>query len=94
MLQICVTCANGCTSLVNLPLLASSKVTDFYYAFYKCTSLSDESLNNILAMCANTTNHASTKTLSYIGLTSDQAAKCTTLSNYEAFTAAGWTTGY
>ena len=85
---------NGCTSLVNLPLLASSKVTDFYHTFYKCTSLSDESLNNILAMCANTTNHVSTKTLSYIGLTSDQATKCTTLSNYSAFTAAGWTTGY
>ena len=34
------------------------------------------------------------KTLKYIGLTSAQANKCKTLSNYSAFTAAGWTTGY
>lgn len=62
--------------------------------FYNCIKLSDESLNNILAMCANATSYTDTKTLERIGLTSEQATKCTTLSNYSAFTAAGWTTGY
>ncbi|MGN1301209.1 MAG: hypothetical protein ACI4U9_01605 [Clostridia bacterium] len=34
------------------------------------------------------------KTLKYLGLTSTQATICTTLSNYQAFLDAGWTTGY
>ena len=83
----------NCTNLTTIPQLNTSSVTNMYNMFYGCTSLSDESLNNILAMCANT-NHISTKILAYIGLTSDQANKCKTLSNYSAFTAAGWTTGY
>ena len=62
--------------------------------FYNCMGLSDDSLNNILTMCINATSYTSTKTLKYIGLASALATKCTTLSNYEAFTAAGWTTGY
>ena len=85
---------SGCTNLTTIPLLNTSSVTSMQSMFYNCTSLSDESLNNILAMCANATSYTSTKTLKYIGLTSDQATKCTTLSNYSAFTAAGWTTGY
>ena len=62
--------------------------------FSGCTSLSDESLNNILAMCKNATAYTDTKTLKYIGLTPEQANKCKTLSNYQAFLNAGWTTGY
>ena len=85
---------SGCTSLTEIPLLNTGKVTKMQSMFIGCTSLSDESLNNILAMCANATSYTSTKTLKYIGLTSDQATKCTTLSNYSAFTSAGWTTGY
>ena len=83
-----------CTNLTTIPLLNTSKVTGMMDMFKDCTSLSDESLNNILAMCANATSYAKTKTLKYIGLTSEQATKCTTLSNYSAFTSAGWTTGY
>ena len=50
-------------------------------------------------MCTNATKIESSyktlqKTLSVIGLTSEQANRCKTLSNYSAFTAAGWTTGY
>ena len=45
-------------------------------------------------MCANATSYTGTKTLAYIGLTSAQANKCKSLSNYSAFIAAGWTTGY
>lgn len=83
-----------CTNLTNIPLLNTSSVTTMNAMFSSCTSLSDESLNNILAMCANATSYTGTKTLAQIGLTSEQATKCTTLSNYQAFLNAGWTTGY
>ena len=56
--------------------------------------LTDESLNNIMATMLTATAYIGTKTLSHTSLTSEQATKCTTLSNYSAFTAAGWTTGY
>lgn len=84
----------GCSNLTTVPLLNTSKVTNMQDMFTSCTSLSGESLNNILAMCANATSYTSTKTLKYIGLISEQANKCKTLSNYSAFTSAGWTTGY
>ena len=87
---------NGCTNLTTIPLLDTSKVSNMREMFTNCTSLSDESLNNILAMCVNAikVTSSSSKTLKSIGLTSEQATKCTTLSNYSTFTAAGWTTGY
>lgn len=84
----------SCTNLTTIPLLDTSSVTNMQYMFEGCTSLSDESLNNILAMCTNATSYTGTKTLKYIGLTSAQATKCKSLSNYSAFTSAGWTTGY
>lgn len=83
-----------CTNLTTIPLLDTSKVTNMTNMFNNCTNLTDESLNNILAMCANATSYTGTKTLKYMSLIEEQATKCTTLSNYEAFTAAGWTTGY
>ena len=84
----------NCTKLTSIPLLDTSNVANMYSMFSNCPNLSDESLNNILAMCTNATKITSNKTLSRIGLTSDQATRCQSLSNYEAFTAAGWTTGY
>ena len=84
----------GCTNLVDVPLLDTSNNTSFFDTFEKCTSLSEESLNNILMMCTNAAKITSDKTLKYLGLTSEQATKCTTLSNYSTFTSAGWTTGY
>ena len=83
----------NCKKLTTIPLLNTSKVTSMGSMFQYCPNLSDESLNNILAMCTNAVK-ATNKTLSRIGLTRDQATRCTTLSNYSAFTAAGWTTGY
>ena len=63
--------------------------------FDSCPSLNNTSLNNILAMCINVTRIPSNKkTLRHIGLTQAQAQVCTTLSNYQAFVNAGWTTGY
>ena len=82
-----------CDILMTIPLLNTSNVTNMSSMFQYCPNLSDESLNNILAMCTNAVK-VTNKKLNYIGLTRDQATKCTTLSNYSAFTAAGWTTGY
>ena len=85
---------SGCTNLVTVPVLNTSSVDTMGVAFENCPNLSDESLNNIMQMCINAVSYTRTKTLAYIGLTEEQAQTCATLSNYEAFTAAGWTTGY
>lgn len=61
--------------------------------FYNCIKFSDESLDNILAMCINA-KKIKNKTLANIGLSPIQAEICKTLSNYSAFTSAGWATGY
>lgn len=84
---------SGCTNLVTVPVLNTSSIDTMGVAFENCPNLSDESLNNIMQMCISATN-VSTKTLAYIGLTSDQATKCTTLSNWQACVSSGWTTGY
>lgn len=86
----------NCTALETVPLMNISKTTNLVSMFEGCTSLSDESLNNILGMCISATSYTDTKTktLKYIGLTEEQTNKCKTLSNYTAFTTAGWTTGY
>lgn len=84
----------NCAKLRDVPILNTSKITSIDSAFSNCSSLSNESLNNILAMCINATNYTGTKTLKYIGLTSTQATICQGLSNYQAFLDAGWTTGY
>ena len=83
-----------CKSLTSIPLLNTSNVTNMHSMFTYCESLNNESLNNILAMCTNAAKITSNKTLKYIGLTEEQANICKTLSNYSAFIAAGWTTGY
>ena len=84
-----------CTNLTTIPQLDTSSVTYVSYMFKNCPNLTNESLNNILAMCANASAVTpAKKTLRAIGLTNEQATKCTTLSNYDVFTSAGWTTGY
>lgn len=79
---------------VNVPILNLQSATNLQGMFSGCTYLNNDSLNNIMEMCIGATSYGSTKTLKYIGLTSEQANKCKTLSNYSAFTSAGWTTGY
>ena len=84
----------NCTNLKTIPPLTigASNMTNM---FSGCPNLSDESLNNILLMCANSgVGNVTMKKLSYIGLTSKQATVCQGLSNYQAFLDAGWTTGY
>lgn len=86
---------NNCINLITIPILNLSKLSGYknINMFKNCSSLSDESLNNILQSFI-TAKNLYDKTLKFAGLTSEQATKCTTLSNYEAFVAAGWTTGY
>ena len=83
-----------CTLLMTIPLLNTSSVTSMSSMFLSCPSLSNDSLNNLLQMCINAVTFTSTKSLRYIGLSEEQIQKCTTLSNYQAFLDAGWTTGY
>lgn len=84
----------NCTNLTTIPLLDISEVGLIDDMFGGCPNLSDDSLNIIMQMCINATSYTGPKTLKIIGLTSEQADKCKTLSNYSAFTSAGWTTGY
>lgn len=81
-------------SLVNIPVMDFSKVTEMSGMVTGCINLSDASLNNLMATMLTAKSYTGTKTLKYLGLSQDQATKCKTLSNYSAFTAAGWTTGY
>ena len=83
-----------CTHLTTIPLLDTNSATNMRWIFMECTNLTDDSLNIIMQMCINAVKMTSNKTLKYIGLTEEQANKCKTLSNYSAFTSAGWTTGY
>ena len=86
-----------CSNLVEVPFMNFSSLTSTNHnsMFKSCNKLSDESLNNVLAMCITMKNLTSTaKTLKYMGLSSSQATKCTTLSNYQSFLDSGWKTGY
>lgn len=80
----------GCTILEDIPILDTSSVTNMAYTFYESPALSDESLNNIMAMCINSAL-TSGKTLDSIGLSSAQRTRCQSLSNYSALISAGWT---
>lgn len=82
------------SGIVTLPQLNLQNVTSMLGIFSGCSSLSNESLNNILASLITATSYTSTKTLAHIGLSETQATTCTTLSNWAACEAAGWTTGY
>ena len=83
-----------CGNLEDVPVLDTAKVTTILQMFTGCSSLSNDSLNNIMQMCIGAIKYTGTKTLKEIGLTSAQATTCQSLSNYQAFLDAGWTTGY
>ena len=91
----------GCINLTTIVFpstIDTSKVTTMAELFGShgrfCPKLDDNSLNSILLMCANATSYTDTKTLRYLGITSAEATTCQSLSNYQAFVNAGWTTGY
>lgn len=79
----------ACGGLKNVPVLNLASAGNLAQMFNGCISLTDESLNNILASLITAVN-SPTKTLSYIGLNATQKAKCQTLSNWNDFVAAGW----
>lgn len=86
-----------CTALTTVPVFNTAKVTNMWDMFDNCPALSNDSLNNILEMLTNASAYieqGTNMTLKWIGLSSTQADKCTTLSNWTACEAAGWTTGY
>lgn len=83
-----------CSNLEDVPVLDTAKVTTILNMFTGCSSLSNDSLNNIMQMCINAVSYTDVKTLKIIGLSSAQATTCQSLSNYQAFLDAGWTTGY
>ena len=83
---------SNCNTLTTVPLLDTSKVTYMAGMFNNSPALSNDTLNNILLMCANSAiTETYNKTLSSIGLSSAQKATCQTLSNYQTFLDAGWT---
>ena len=81
----------SCSILETIPLLNTAKVMNMANTFYDSPNLSDETLNNILKMCAIATRVSSGKSLDSIGLSSTQINRCKTLSNYQEFLDAGWT---
>lgn len=88
---------NGCTNLKNVPVYSFPNVKNRGHTgmFQNCGSLTNESLNNILATCLTFGEiTARYKTLAVLGLSSSQVDICQTLSNYSAVIAAGWGTGY
>lgn len=93
-LQLMQSMFYNCSLLTTVPSFNTNKVTNMYNAFSGCGRLSNDSLNNILLMCANATSYTGTKTLKYIGLTSTQANNCTQLSNWASAQSAGWSKGY
>lgn len=84
----------NCKSLESVPVFNWSKVKTYSTPFSECDSLSDESLNNIMASCISATSISSGKNLLSLGISKAQATRCQSLSNYQAFLNAGWTTGY
>ena len=79
------------SDLVNVPTYNLPRATDVSYWFSWCSSLSDESLNNILASLQTATSYAGTKTLQTIFSNQPEViSKCKTLSNWPALQALGW----
>lgn len=81
------------SALVNVPVYNLANATDVSYWFNWCSELSNESLNNIMASLLTATKYTGTKTLRIIFGDETVINKCTTLSNWAALEAAGWSTG-
>jgi len=67
------------------------------YMFTLCSNLTDESLDNILQMCINTTSvYTRPKTLTELGFNVGyySASRIQSLPHYNDFINAGWTIGY
>ena len=71
----------------------SSNLINHATMFGNCFKLSDETLNLIMKLLPKL-RPTSPSSLKNFGISSTQATKCQSLSNYADFIAAGWTTGY
>ena len=80
------------SKLTNIPVFDLSSTEYINYMFGNCPSLSDESLNNVLASILTIpSTYTGGKSLSsQFGLSSSQIAKAKTLSNWAAVSALGW----
>lgn len=92
---------SGCTNLQEVPVYNFSGITwrqtnALQEMFKNCTSLSDDALNNIMAslMTADGLESYAKRSMKYAGLTQEQAERCKSLPNWEAYTAKGLITGY
>lgn len=91
---------SGCTSLKNIPIFDFSNIgswegQSFYEGAYTgCTSLTEESLHNIIISFSRNTKISNIKTLRILGLTSAQSEICTTFTEWQTMSQNGWTTGY
>lgn len=92
-----------CRNLVNVPYLnislvegGGSSATNLQDMFRGCPNLSDESINTILLMCSENTKYKGTRSLYHMGFRTAEitAERIQELSNYQAFTQAGWSIGY
>lgn len=86
----------NCSKLTTVPIFDTSSVTTMGDMYRGCQMLSNQSLDNILQMCINATSFTGTKTLSYIGISSQfyTAETIQSLPHYQDFINAGWTIGY
>lgn len=86
------------SALTTVPQFNISSATNISNMFSNCSSLTNDSLNNILGMCVSATSFTGTKTLVTLFGSSGEsyypASTIQTLSNYTAFTNAGWTIGW
>lgn len=88
---------SGCISLTTIPQFNTPKLGNtggLKNFVLNCPNLTDDSLNNILGMITTMPSSFAPKNLSAMGMSEEQAQKCTTLSNWSACESAGWTTGY
>lgn len=90
---------SGCSKLENVSYIDMSHMLDVgktQNMFYSCTSLTNESLHNIIKSLASASNLFSggTRTLLSVGLTQAQATACTEFEEWATLTSRGWSTGY
>lgn len=73
-----------------------SSATNLQNMFAYCNNLDNDTVDLILSWLVTATAYTGTKTLAYLGFTSANypAATIQSLTNYTAFTTAGWTIGY
>ena len=90
---------NGCASLESIKfgdidnINRSTDLLKFTGMFSSCSKLDDDTLNRILKLLPKL-KPVNPGTLSAFGVSQANATRCESLSNYQAFINAGWSTGY